>query len=447
MRNFIQDLKLSFHQSADALLAALKPGEEAVVSLQGEQSYFARFNGGKIRQNTSVEQATLGLQFQNQGRTFHSSFSMSGQLQNDVELMHRCLAQARLACEHLPIDAYQLALENHGQSDVEFHVPMLDPLDAMDLIVASAKECDLAGIYVSGVVVSANRNSKGQNHWFLTERFYLDYSLYDGEKAVKSSYAENNWNTPHFLKNLEHAKSQLKLMARAKKKLAPGQYKTYLAPSAVSELLGIFSWSALSYSDYRRGNSAFRKLAEHEKKISPLFHLKENFSLGLGPRFNAQGEMASEQMDLIKSGSLSNFLVSSRSAKEFSVPGNCANESESPRSLELLPGQLAHADILKQLGTGLYLSNLHYLNWSNRQNARVTGMTRYACFWVENGEIVAPIEDMRFDESIYDALGPENLLALTDFQALELDTSTYEACSLGGIKTPGMLLKQFTLTL
>ena len=31
--------------------------------------------------------------------------------------------------------------------------------------------------------------------------------------------------------------------------------------------------------------------------------------------------------------------------------------------------------------------NLHYLNWSDNIGGRITGMTRYACFWVENGEI------------------------------------------------------------
>jgi predicted Zn-dependent protease len=74
-------------------------------------------------------------------------------------------------------------------------------------------------------------------------------------------------------------------------------------------------------------------------------------------------------------------------------------------------------------------------------------MTRYACFWVEQGEIVAPIEDMRFDESIYDCFGTENLLALTDFQELDLATDTYERRSLGGKKIPGVLLDRFTLTL
>jgi predicted Zn-dependent protease len=75
-------------------------------------------------------------------------------------------------------------------------------------------------------------------------------------------------------------------------------------------------------------------------------------------------------------------------------------------------GSLAQADILKQLGTGLYISNLWYLNYSDLPAARLTGMTRFATFWVEDGEIKAPVSTMRFDDSVYQLLGSQ-LEALT----------------------------------
>ena len=39
-------------------------------------------------------------------------------------------------------------------------------------------------------------------------------------------------------------------------------------------------------------------------------------------------------------------------------------------------------------------------------------MTRYACFWVEDGEIISPIDDMRFDDTIYNFFG-DKLEAVT----------------------------------
>ena len=102
--------------------------------------------------------------------------------------------------------------------------------------------------------------------------------------------------------------------------------------------------------------------------------------------------------------------------------------------------------ILADLDTGLYLSNLHYLNWSDRPTGRVTGMTRYACFWVERGEIVAPIANLRFDESLYRCWG-DNLMALTNTVDFIPDVDTYKSRQLGGSWVPGLLVEDFTYTL
>ena len=74
-------------------------------------------------------------------------------------------------------------------------------------------------------------------------------------------------------------------------------------------------------------------------------------------------------------------------------------------------GQLNQEDVVKEIEKGLYLSNIHYLNWSDNAGGRITGLTRYACFWVEGGEIVAPIETMRFDDSFYRFFGNKLLIS------------------------------------
>src|SRR5690606_13734110 len=109
-------------------------------------------------------------------------------------------------------------------------------------------------------------------------------------------------------------------------------------------------------------------------KLSPMLTLKENFTLGLCPRFNSIGEVAPESMTIIENGEFKEFLVSSKTAKEYGLKANAAESYEASRSPEILPGSLDESKILKEIGTGLYLSNLHYLNWSDRVGARVTGM-------------------------------------------------------------------------
>jgi len=117
-----------------------------------------------------------------------------------------------------------------------------------------------------------------------------------------------------------------------------------------------------------------------------------------------------------------------------------------PTSLAMAAGDLAQDDVLARLGTGLYIGNLWYVNFSDRMNCRLTGMTRFATFWVEGGEIVAPINAMRFDDSLYGLLG-ERLEALGAQSDMMLADSTRGQRATGGLQLPGALVKSFELVL
>ena len=80
------------------------------------------------------------------------------------------------------------------------------------------------------------------------------------------------------------------------------------------------------------------------------------------------------------------------------------------------------------------------------RRGRMTGMTRFATFWVENGEVVAPLNVMRFDDSVLRMLGSE-LEALTVEQDLLLSASSYFNRSTASSRLPGALLKNFEFTL
>ena len=73
-------------------------------------------------------------------------------------------------------------------------------------------------------------------------------------------------------------------------------------------------------------------------------------------------------------------------------------------------------------------------------------MTRYACFWVEGGELVDPIEHLKFDDSLYSFWG-ENLMGLTDTQECIPNVESYDRRSVDTRWTPGMLIENFTYTL
>jgi predicted Zn-dependent protease len=270
-------------------------------------------------------------------------------------------------------------------------------------------------------------------------------------KAVKNVYAGRDWNSDEFSHGLSGDEIKLAMLQQPTIDVKPGEYRVYFAPGAVSPLVDILSWGALGYRALKQGKCAFRKVLEKEVTLSSKINLRENFALGLRPRFNSLGEVAPEQLNLIEKGEIKNFLVSSRTAHEYNVPSNGATQGffseEALQSPELMTGDLDAAKALQKLNTGLFISNLHYLNWSDMQSARVTGMTRYACFWVEDGAIRGPIKDLRFDDSFFQFWSEGRLEALTKDALVEPNIDTYEKRSLGGNKIPGMLVDGFRFTL
>ena len=112
----------------------------------------------------------------------------------------------------------------------------------------------------------------------------------------------------------------------------------------------------------------------------------------------------------------------------------------------MAPGDLPERDVLRRLGTGIYVTDTWYTNYSDLASARITGMTRFATMWVEDGEPIAPLAVMRFDDSIYRMLGSE-LEALGEEREWMLDGGTYFERSTDSYLLPGALLRSMTFTL
>jgi predicted Zn-dependent protease len=443
----LSSLEISFNKLVETLLAKKLDTEEFTVRLSSERSQFTRFNNAKVRQTGCVADGSVKFTLMENQRSYYIEFPFTGNWEIDWQSAYTALLELREELPRLPVDPY-LVLPSGSNTSSEVNLGNLLDADAVvSTILEQVTGLDFTGIYAGGTIIKGYADSCGQKHWFVTESFTLDYSIFTNEeRAVKGVFAGSKWDDNAYAAKIKDAKTQLQLLELPVKQLPLGQYKTYFAPAAVADLLYMLSWSGVSEADIQQGNSSLASLQRAEKHLSTSFHLKENFTSGLVPRFNDLGEMAAPELPIIAEGIFRNTLVNSRTAKEYGKIANGANSSESMRSPEIAPGNLEFDEILKRLDTGLYVSNLHYLNWSDLPTGRITGMTRYACFWVENAEIVAQIENLRFDETLYQFWG-EKLLDLTDFQEFIPEVGTYGSRQLGGCIVPGMLVKDFTYTL
>ncbi len=441
------DFKRHFEALADFFFGELLPNEHASVSYDAEDTYFLRMNHAKVRQNGFVQQAAFSVTLYKNKRTYSFAQGLTGLLEQDKETAAESLEDARKVIAQLPEDPYQSIPTSSDRSETIYDGVLIPQQMIEKNLLDPANGLDFAGLFAQGMICRGAANTAGARHWFQTKTFTLDYSIWlENGRAVKGLYAGRDWAQPEYEQRIADARQRLPVLALEPKKIEPGKYRVFISADALVDVVAFFSWNGFGERAMQQGESAYLALKEGREHFSSAFNLSQDFSIGVEPAFNSEGEAAPEKLTVIENGALINTIVSSRSEKQYGVQSNGADANESFRSAVIGAGSLAEADALTELGTGIYISNFHYLNWSDPATARVTGMTRFACLWVENGKVVAPIADMRWDESLYNMFGA-NLIALTKERKLFVETSTYEERAVGGCLLPGILVENFNCTL
>ena len=436
-----------FEELAGFVDTLARPAEIIISRLSAEDSDFIRFNKSAVRQATGVKQVSWSLSLVHGTRRIDASISLSGRLAEDRDTLRGLVESVRAGIADVPEDPFLLVETAPQTSCAERPGKLPDAARVIDEVLAAGRGLDLVGFHAAGPIHKGFANTLGVRHWHTVESFSLGWCLYhDRDKAVKTTYAGPEWSSAAFESKMAFAREQLARLGEAPKELKPGAYRALLSPAAMTEILGMLSWAGFGLKSRNTKQSALIRMADQGATLSPLVTLSENTAEGIASGFQGEGFVRPARVPLVEGGRLATPLVSPRSAREYGVPTNGANAGETPESLDLGAGALPEAQALSALGTGLYIGNLWYLNFSDRSACRLTGMTRFASFWVEGGRIRAPLNVMRFDDTAYRILG-ENLEALTAERDLVPETNSYGERSTESMRTPGALVRDFALTL
>ena len=134
--------------------------------------------------------------------------------------------------------------------------------------------------------------------------------------------------------------------------------------------------------------------------LDPRVSLAEDTAGGVAPAFQAEGFARPARVPLIEGGRLVGSLVSPRTAREFGArrerrqrrgdagvarDGRRRRSPRTTRSRRSTPASRSATCTTSTTPTG--------------PPCRITGMTRFATFWVENGKVVAPVDVLRFDDT------------------------------------------------
>ncbi|HTT10608.1 MAG TPA: metallopeptidase TldD-related protein [Burkholderiaceae bacterium] len=440
----MQDL---FFGLVERAIGALRGREFLLANFAGEISDFVRFNHTRVRQAMTIQQAHLALTLIDANRHASIKFTLTADPTTDHAAVDQALAQLRADLPTLPADPYLLYSTAVNSSEVVRAGRLPQGGEAIETIIDSAQGADLVGILGSGPVYRGFANSAGQRNWHAVDCFNFEWSLYHAQdKAVKSAYAGTDWSATDARRRVDAARERLAYLGRPPMTMPPGVCRAYLAPAAVDELLWMLNWGGVSAKAQRTKQSPIQRLVENDRHLSDRVHLRENTLDGLAPAFDAAGFVKPAAVPLITGGRHAGSLVSPRTAREYGLDANGADDDETMQSMELAAGNLAQADALGALDQGVYVGNVWYLNYSDRPNGRITGMTRFGTFWVENGRIVAPLTVMRFDDSLFRMLG-DHLVDFTREREWIVNSGTYGQRSIETSRVPGTLLSGLNFTL
>jgi len=154
-------------------------------------------------------------------------------------------------------------------------------------------------------------------------------------------------------------------------------------------LIGNFVAAVSGGSLYRKSSFLLDSLGK--EVFAPLVHIREEpfipNGLGSAP-FDSEG-VACLERDIVKDGILQGYFLSSYSARKLGMTttGNAGGS----HNLIVTPGEHDLDGLLKQMGTGLLVTEL----LGSGANMVTGDYSRGAAgFWVENGEIQYPVEEI-----------------------------------------------------
>ena len=437
-----------FENITKKLFKNTKNNELLIINFDAEESKFVRLNKGKIRQAGSVKQISMTLSLSTKDkRNLKSYVRLNGSYERDISTLIKTLNYLRRELPDLPKDPYMMFSTSVHSTEISSERQSTSDNEILEHILNSATKLDLVGIFSSGSIYTGLANSLGQKNWHHDYSFSFDYSIYNkNNSAIKLNYSSKKWNKDDYDFILNKGIEKLAILSNPEKKITTGEYRVYLEPSALNEIIDMMAWGGFSYKSNKIGTSPLHLLNKKERKLNELISIDENIKDGLSANFNSDGFIKPEEISMIKKGEFRESLTSPRSSLEYSVVHNAASSSEYPSSIDMRAGSISDDKILEIIDNGIYISNLWYLNFSDRNNGRMTGLTRFGCFLVENGKLTAPINTMRFDDSVYSMLG-DNLIGLTSSRELLIDSGTYEERSTSSARLPGAIVNNFKMTL
>jgi predicted Zn-dependent protease len=199
--------------------------------------------------------------------------------------------------------------------------------------------------------------------------------------------------------------------------LDPGLYEVVLEAKAAAAILLFPAWLGFNGKAYAEGTSfAHLGEAQFDERIDLWDDATDPRSLGRP--YDAEGT-PKRRLDLVRAGVTVGLAHDRRSAALAGIePTGSSIGSEAfggyPGDLFLRGGDESLEQLVAGVERGLLVTDFWYNRILDPKTQVVTGLTRNGLFLIEGGEIVAPVQNLRYTQSVVGALAPGHVLGLGD---------------------------------
>ncbi|MHB0976165.1 MAG: TldD/PmbA family protein [Candidatus Aquicultorales bacterium] len=225
--------------------------------------------------------------------------------------------------------------------------------------------------------------------------------------------------------------------------IKPGCYAVLLSPEAVADMLSFMAYAGFSALAVQEGRSFMAgKFGDTivDERVSVWDDALDPVTIGLP--FDFEG-VPKRRVDFISEGVAKSVVHDSFTAARESKRST-GHALPAPNPYGPLPTNLFMAagdgDLQEMIGSlerGIFVTRFHYTNIEDPLKTILTGMTRDGTFLIENGKIKAGLKNLRFTQSI--------LEALSSVRSISADRQLVESM-LGAAYVPYLLSEEFNFT-
>ncbi len=403
-------------------IADTTSADQLEITLFSKDYGLTRFAGNQIHQNMTEEDSTISVRVFHNSRLGSCSTNRSDRV-SILESVDKALTIAALNdplpkfpgfTESRPVPALKVSPYYYSTAETDAK----DRGDMVSTILSTVKGrgFEAAGAVENGTYLKAVCTNRGQQ-------------VHQQETAAKLNLVVNRPGQTGFgtgparwmgrdISELDCRREALHAVDISEKNIEPahidaGEYEVILTPEAVGLLLYYLSWMGFHSRAFHSGQSF---MAGHigeqvlDGKIS-IWDDGLDCSAYAMP-FDWEG-VPKKKVELVKDGMAMGVVYDSvtgtaaggaSTGHALSLLRDRYYSSPLPTNLFMKPGEESLGDMISSAKKAVLVHSFWYVREVHWGKATVTGMTRDGTFLVENGKVTRALPNLRFTQSIVEAL-------------------------------------------